>query len=91
MQKGADIARITADVALLEDEVERVADAKEAANAVMSLVAKNYRATIGLNTAILAAASLGILSPVAIAVLHNGTTIGILLNALRGRAGRAAR
>ncbi len=29
MQRGADIARLTADVALLEDNIERVADAKE--------------------------------------------------------------
>ncbi|WP_109119994.1 heavy metal translocating P-type ATPase [Azospirillum sp. TSO22-1] len=83
MQKGADIARLTADIALLEDRIERVADAKEAANAAMALIATNYRLTVGLNTAILGAAALNLLSPVATAVLHNGTTIGILLNALR--------
>ncbi|WP_096701916.1 heavy metal translocating P-type ATPase [Magnetospirillum sp. 15-1] len=88
MQKGADIARLTADIALLEDEVERVADAKEAANAVMGLIKTNYRATVGLNTAILGAAALGLLSPIATSVLHNGTTIGILLNALRRRGAR---
>lgn len=88
MQKGADIARLTADIALLEDEVERVADAKEAADGVMSLIRTNYRATVGLNTAILGAAALGLLSPIATSVLHNGTTIGILLNALRGRGRR---
>jgi cation-transporting P-type ATPase C len=86
MQKGADIARLTADIALLEDDIERVADAKSAANAVMQRVDKNYRLTIGLNTSILLAAALGVLSPVATAVLHNGATIGILLNALRGRS-----
>ena len=85
MQKGADIARLTADVALLEDRIERVADAKETANATMDLIASNYRLTVGLNTAILGAAALGLLSPVGTAVLHNGTTIGILLNALRRR------
>ncbi|CAA7622439.1 heavy metal translocating P-type ATPase [Magnetospirillum sp. SS-4] len=88
MQKGADIARLTADVALLEDEIERVADAKEAANAVMDLIKTNYRATVGLNTAILGAAALGLLSPIATSVLHNGTTIGILLNALRRHSAR---
>ncbi|MDO8607410.1 MAG: heavy metal translocating P-type ATPase [Phaeospirillum sp.] len=90
MQKGADIARLTADIALLEDEVERVADAKEAANAVMGLIKTNYRATVGLNTAILGAAALGLLSPIATSVLHNGATIGILLNALRRRRQGAA-
>ena len=86
MQKGADIARLTADVALLEDDIARVADAKAAANAVMELIAANYRLTVGLNTGILSAAALGLLSPIATVVLHNGTTIGILLNALRRRS-----
>ena len=86
MQKGADIARLTADVALLEDDIARVADAKAAANAVMELIAANYRLTVGLNTEILSAAALGLLSPIATVVLHNGTTIGILLNALQRRS-----
>lgn len=88
MQKGADIARLTADVALLEDNIERVADAKAVANAAMELIATNYRLTVGLNTAILSAAALGLLSPIATTVLHNGTTLGILLNALRQRSYR---
>lgn len=90
MQKGADIARLTADVALLEDGIERVADAKELANATMERIDGNYRMTVGFNTAILSAAALGFLSPVATAFLHNGTTIGILLNALRRLAPRRA-
>ncbi|MBK6998862.1 MAG: heavy metal translocating P-type ATPase [Rhodoferax sp.] len=83
MQKGADIARMTADIALLEDKIERVADAKALANAVMRRIDTNYRLTVGLNTGILAAAVLGLLSPVSTSLLHNGSTIGILLNALR--------
>lgn len=83
MQKGADIARLTADIALLEDSIDRVADAKELAQAAMDRIAGNYRLTVGLNTGILGMAALGLLSPVATALLHNGTTIGILLNALR--------
>lgn len=83
MQKGADIARLTADIALLEDSIDRVADAKELAQAAMDRIARNYRLTVGLNTGILGMAALGLLSPVATALLHNGTTIGILLNALR--------
>ena len=82
-QKGADTARLTADIALLDDSVARVADAKALANAAMRRVGTNYRLTVGLNTGILAAAALGLLSPVMTSVLHNGSTIGILLNALR--------
>ncbi|HET6719293.1 MAG TPA: heavy metal translocating P-type ATPase [Rhodocyclaceae bacterium] len=83
MQRGADIARLTADIALLEDKIERVADAKALANAAMKRIDHNYRLTVGLNTGILAAAALGLLSPVTTSLLHNGSTIGILLNALR--------
>ncbi|MDR3212961.1 MAG: heavy metal translocating P-type ATPase [Azoarcus sp.] len=83
MQKGADVARLTADIALLEDGVDRVADAKALARAALERVSANYRLTVGLNTAILSAAALGLLTPVAASVLHNGSTIGILLNALR--------
>ncbi|WP_332672922.1 heavy metal translocating P-type ATPase [Aromatoleum sp.] len=89
MKKGADIARLTADVALLEDDIECVADAKELADSAMSRIGTNYRLTVGLNTAILAAAALGVLSPITTAMLHNGSTIAILLNALRRKRKRA--
>lgn len=84
MQKGADIARLSADIALLQDDITRVADAKELANLSMALIHDNYQLTLRANTGILGAAAVGLLSPVAASILHNGTTIGILLNALRG-------
>lgn len=83
MQKGADIARLTADVALLEDGIERVAEAKALALATMRRIDSNFRLTVVANTGILAAAALGRLSPVTASVAHNGSTIAILLNALR--------
>lgn len=83
MQKGADIARLTADVALLEDGIERVADAKALALATMQRIDSNFKLTITANTGILAAAAFGKLSPIASSVAHNGSTIAILLNALR--------
>ncbi len=83
MQKGADVARLSADIALLEDDIGRVADVKALANATMRRIDGNYRLAVGLNTAILGAAALGWLQPVATATLHNGTTIAILLNAVR--------
>jgi len=56
-------------------------------NATLKLIDANYRLTIVANSAILGAAALGWLSPVLASLLHNGTTIGILLNALRGGRG----
>ncbi|MBW7903878.1 MAG: heavy metal translocating P-type ATPase [Rhodocyclaceae bacterium] len=90
MQQGADIARLTSDVVLLEDDIALVAEAKASAGTTMKLIATNYRFTVGINTAILAAAAFGRLSPIASSILHNGATIGILLNALRGGAQRRA-
>lgn len=84
MPRGADIARATADILLLDDRLSAVADARELATKTMHLIQNNFRAAIGINTGILAGAMGGALSPVASALLHNGTTIGILLNALKG-------
>jgi P-type E1-E2 ATPase len=89
MAHGADLARLTSDIALLEDDLERVADAKAIAIGTRERVASNYRLTLGANSAILGAAALGLLSPVLASVLHNGTTIGILLNALRANMRRS--
>ncbi len=76
------------DVVLLEDDIALVGEAKASANATLQLIGSNYKLTVGINTAILAAAAFGRLSPIAASILHNGATIGILLNALRGGTAR---
>ncbi len=84
MSKGADIAKATADVSLLKDDIAAVVEAKELANKTMKLINTNFNATVGVNSAILAGATFGAFSPIVTAVLHNGTTIGLLLNSIRG-------
>lgn len=84
MHQGADIARLASDIALLEDDISRVADARALAQATRKLIDSNFRLTVGLNTSILSAAALGWLSPVSASMLHNGSTIAILLRALAG-------
>jgi heavy metal translocating P-type ATPase len=84
MPRGADIARATADIVLMHDRLGAVADAHEIATKTMCLIRGNFNLALGINTGILAGAILGWLSPVASALLHNGTTIGILFKALRG-------
>lgn len=91
MLQGADVARLTSDIVLLDDDFGLVAEAKAAADATMKLIGANYRLTIGINTAILAAAAFGRLSPVVSSILHNGATIGILLKALLGGKARNGR
>ena len=84
MHKGADIAKATADISLLKDDIMSVAIAKELSVKTMKLIGSNFNSTVGVNTAILSAATLGMLNPIATAILHNGTTIWLLLNSMKG-------
>ncbi|MDO5045759.1 heavy metal translocating P-type ATPase [Campylobacter sp.] len=84
MQKGADIAKATADISLLKDDIFAVVTAKETANKTMRLINSNFSATVGINSLILAGATFGFLNPIATALLHNGTTIGLLANSMKG-------
>ena len=82
MPLGAEIARATADIVLLDDRLGAVADAREAAVNAMDMIRSNFRAAIGINSALFVAASAGSLSPIVAAVLHNGTTLALLGRAL---------
>jgi cation transport ATPase len=84
MPKGADIARATADIVLLDDRLTTVAEALEIAQGTMKLIKSNFNLAVGINTGLLAGAVFGLINPVMSALLHNGTTIGILLRALAG-------
>jgi manganese/zinc-transporting P-type ATPase C len=86
MSRGAELARATADVVLLEDRLGLLIDSVDIAQRTMHLVATNYKAAIGINTGVMLGAAAGWLSPVATALLHNGTTVGLLIKALRGLA-----
>jgi len=83
MHKGADIAKATADIGLLKDDIALVADLKELSNKTLSRIDRNFKATVGINSLILISATFGFLNPISTAVLHNGTTIGLLINSLR--------
>jgi P-type E1-E2 ATPase len=84
MSRGADIAKATADIGLLKDDIEAVSEAKELAVKTMGLINGNFNATVGINSVILLGATFGMFSPLTTAVLHNGTTIGLLANSMRG-------
>ncbi|RDU63019.1 MULTISPECIES: heavy metal translocating P-type ATPase [Helicobacter] len=83
MHKGADIAKASADIVLLRDDIEVVAEARELAVAALKKVHRGFKIAVSVNSLILALASLGKLSPIQTAFMHNGTTIALLLNALR--------
>jgi heavy metal translocating P-type ATPase len=84
MPKGADLARATADIVLLDDHLETVLNAKILGNKTMRLIHYHFNVSMLINSAVAGGAAFGLLSPVLTALLHNGTTIGILLNSLAG-------
>lgn len=84
MSRGADIAKATADVGLLKDDISAVAEVKEIAMKTMELINGNFNATVGINSVILVGATVGLFNPLVTAVLHNGTTIGLLANSIKG-------
>lgn len=86
LSQGADVAQAIADILLLDDRISAVADAREAADLAMRIIGNNTVAALGINTALFISASGGFLPPVAAALMHNGSTIGLLIYAL-SRAG----
>jgi len=90
MPRGADIARATADVVLTEDDLDGVARTRTLASETLRRIDRNFQASAVVNTGVLIGAALGRLPPTLTALLHNGTTIGVLIAAtLWGRDDRA--
>lgn len=91
MPKAADIARATADIVLTEDRLGSLAAIVEISQEAMRLINSNFKIAVGANSAILAGAAAGYLSPIATSVLHNGTTIAVLIRSLLAGRHRAER
>ncbi|MDR2080473.1 MAG: heavy metal translocating P-type ATPase [Campylobacteraceae bacterium] len=83
MFKGADITKATADISLMKDDIEALAQIKTLSNRAIERVHGNFNATVGVNSAILLGASAGVFTPITTAALHNGTTIALLLNSMK--------
>ncbi len=87
MSKSTELARQTADVALLHDKLYCVAKTREYANIAMSLINSNIKLAEYVNSGIMLAAALGMLSPAMSALLHNGTTLAILARSVAAKNG----
>ena len=83
LRDGADIAQEVADVVLTENTLEGLPVAMDLGKAAMARIRQNFVASVGLNGLFLAGGLTGTLMPAAGALLHNGTTIGVCLNAMR--------
>jgi heavy metal translocating P-type ATPase len=84
MPRGADLARATADIVLLDDHLKTLVAARILSTGTLRLIRNHFRLSTGVNTAVIAGAAFGWLSPVWSALLHNGMTLGVLLNSMAG-------
>lgn len=83
MPAGADLARESAKVVLLKDDLNGLLAARGIAQKSQEILNRCFVSTIGLNSALLVMAGLGMLSPLVSAILHNLSTVGILGYAAR--------
>ncbi|WP_247595451.1 heavy metal translocating P-type ATPase [Brenneria roseae] len=88
MNQSTELAQQAADAVLLQDSLDGVVTACEMAQAAMRLVNSNIRLTEWVNSSIMLAAAMGWLKPTASALLHNGTTLGVLLRSLAAAKNR---
>ncbi|MCL2899623.1 heavy metal translocating P-type ATPase [Brenneria tiliae] len=85
MSRSTELAQQAADAVLLRDNLQGAVTACEMAQEAMRLVNSNIQLTEWVNSAIMLAAAVGWLKPTASALLHNGTTLGVLLRSLAAK------
>lgn len=86
MRDGTDIAQEVADV-IMAPSLEYLLVALDLGEATMRRIRQNVALSVGLNSAFLAGGLTGLLMPDVSALLHNATTIGVCLNAMRPELG----
>lgn len=83
LRDGTDLAREVADVVLLHCDLTDLAVARELGRRTLARIRHGFISTMTLNTLFLAAGLAGLARPGIAAVLHNLTTVGVALNAMR--------
>ncbi|GBC63513.1 heavy metal translocating P-type ATPase [Desulfonema ishimotonii] len=84
MPDGADLARESAQVVLLKEDMNTLVKAREIAVRTRQVIRNCFHSAVGLNSLILLFATTGRFSPLMSAILHNSSTIGILAYAALG-------
>ena len=75
MGEGSAVARETADISLVSEDLHALVDLRRMSVRLDQRMRRGYRTTIAINTALLALGVTGVLSPAVSSVIHNGTTI----------------
>lgn len=82
LPQGADLAKETAAVILLREDLMGIVKARKLAVKTMKVIKQMFKFNIGVNTATVALSLMGKVSPLTSALLHNGTTLSTLIYAL---------
>ncbi len=82
VSEGAQLAREIADIVISEDCLEDLITLRLISVALMKRIHQNYRLVIGINSALLAAGFIGLLSPATSSLFHNISTLGISLHGM---------
>lgn len=82
-QHGADLARESADVLLLTQDLTSLPRAIRPARRTMGRVQGNFRAIAGVSSALIGLGALGVVPPSVSGALHNATTILTSARSLR--------
>ncbi len=78
MPSGADLARESAQVVLLEEDLNTLLIARDIAIQNQKVLKNSFYATVGINSLVLLLAITNRISPITSAILHNTGTVGIL-------------
>jgi len=85
---ATDVARETADVVLMDDDLRGLPEAVAIARQALRLINQNIGLVVGVNLGAVGLAATGALGPVSAALIHNGSTIVTGANGLRPLARR---
>ncbi|MEB3050362.1 manganese-exporting P-type ATPase CtpC [Mycolicibacter sp. MYC123] len=80
---GTDVAVETADVALANDNLQRLLDVPDLGARAVQVIRQNYGMSIAVNAAGLLIGAVGALSPVLAAILHNASSVAVATNSSR--------
>lgn len=78
-----DIAIETADVTLARNDLLLVAEVFEVSQKTLRAIYQNFAASVGINAGGMAFSAFGKLSPFSAAIVHNASTIAVVVNSLR--------
>lgn len=82
LPEGSDIAKETAQVILLRDDLRGLVLSKQIADNTMKVIKRMFYLNVGANSMTVLLSIMGLLSPLQSALLHNGTTVSSLIYAL---------